>query len=64
MNRKLTVLEASRESGYGFNYLYLLLRTGKLAGEKVNGQWRIDESALRSLPRGTAPNGQLTAQRV
>lgn len=37
----LTPTQAARESGVFVNYLYLLLASGKLRGERIDGKWRI-----------------------
>jgi excisionase family DNA binding protein len=49
--KTLTATQAAKKTGYGLFYLYALLRSGKLKGENIGGQWQIPESALEDLPR-------------
>ncbi len=37
----LSAIEAARRLQVGLDYLYSLLWTGKLAGQKIGKQWRI-----------------------
>jgi excisionase family DNA binding protein len=46
--KTITVPEAARESGVLVNYLYALLASGRLKGEKVNGQWALKRSDFES----------------
>lgn len=38
---ELSALEAARQLQIDLNRLYVLLRLGRLAGRKVNGEWRV-----------------------
>ena len=40
----ITVPMAARKAGVIVTYLYQLLASGKLKGEKVDGRWVIDET--------------------
>jgi len=40
----MTVPEAARESGVLVSYLYALLASGRINGEKVDGQWVLNRS--------------------
>lgn len=44
-------VEAARRLGVGLFYLYPLLWTGKLVGEKVNGRWRIPVAVVEQRLR-------------
>jgi excisionase family DNA binding protein len=49
MNLKtITVSEAVRETGLSRQALYLLLDSGKLAGNRVNRSWRISVASLEA----------------
>jgi excisionase family DNA binding protein len=43
-HQTITVPEAARESGVLVSYLYALLASGRLKGEKVDGQWVLKRS--------------------
>jgi excisionase family DNA binding protein len=45
---ELSAIEAARRLGIGLDYLYSLIWTGKLAGRKVNRQWRIPAEAVQA----------------
>ncbi len=48
--QRLSLIEAMGATELSSTYLYLLLRTGKLRGEKDNnGQWWIPKSAVDEL---------------
>jgi excisionase family DNA binding protein len=42
----LTAVEAARRLGVGLDYLYGLLWTGKLQGQRVNGRWQVSAEAV------------------
>jgi len=45
---ELSAVESARRLGIGLDYLYSLLWTGKLAGRKVDKQWRIPVDAVEA----------------
>ena len=47
-NTEVNAIEAARTLGVGLDYLYSLLWTGKLSGQKVGGRWRIPLSAIEA----------------
>jgi excisionase family DNA binding protein len=48
VQKMLTVREAARQLGCTLKYVYDLLYSGRLSGEKVGRQWRIPPKALRA----------------
>ncbi len=48
---EISAVEAARRLGVGLDYLYSLLWTGKLAGRKVNGSWRVSAEAVEERIR-------------
>ena len=44
--KKLTAIEAARKLGVGLDYVYSLLWTGKLVGQKVGKRWLIPAAAV------------------
>jgi excisionase family DNA binding protein len=44
MENTITVPEAARRSGVMVHYVYGLLASGRLKGEKRDGRWLIDEA--------------------
>ncbi len=40
-DEELSALEAARRLQIDLNRLYVLLRLGRVAGRKVNGEWRV-----------------------
>jgi excisionase family DNA binding protein len=46
--KPLSVREAAKQLGCTLKYIYDLLYSGRLAGEKVGRQWRIPVGALRA----------------
>ncbi len=48
MKETMSAPEAARTMQVGLNYVYTLLRSGKLPGERVNGQWQIDAADVRA----------------
>jgi excisionase family DNA binding protein len=48
MKETMSAPEAARALQVGLNYLYSLLLTGKLPGERVNGRWQIDAADVRA----------------
>jgi excisionase family DNA binding protein len=49
--KKLTAVEAARRLSVGLDYLYGLLWTGKLRGQKVGRRWLIPNSAVEARLR-------------
>jgi hypothetical protein len=45
----LTAAETARETGSPLHYIYELLWSGRLAGKKVQGVWRVDAKAVAAL---------------
>jgi excisionase family DNA binding protein len=43
-----SAVEAARRLGVGLDYLYGLLWTGKLQGQKVGGRWAIPAAAVEA----------------
>jgi excisionase family DNA binding protein len=43
----MSASEAARILGIGLNYLYTLMRVGKLAATRVDGKWQIKAEAVR-----------------
>jgi excisionase family DNA binding protein len=48
MKETMTAPEAARALQVGLNYLYALLLSGKLPGERVNGRWQIEAADIRA----------------
>jgi excisionase family DNA binding protein len=46
--KTFSVREAARRLGCTLKYVYDLLYSGRIAGEKVGRQWRIPAEALRA----------------
>jgi excisionase family DNA binding protein len=46
--KTLTAVEAARRLGVGLDYLYGLLWTGKLLGQKVGRRWRVSGAAVEA----------------
>ena len=42
----LSAIDAARRLGIDLNRLYVLLRLGRIGGQKVNGEWRVQASAV------------------
>jgi excisionase family DNA binding protein len=56
--KTLTAVEAARRLGVGLDYLYGLLWTGKLEGQKEDRMWRIPAAAIEQrLKEREARNG-------
>lgn len=47
----ITVPEAARESGVLVSYLYALLASGRINGERVDGRWVINRRDFESWRR-------------
>ena len=45
---ELSAIDAARKLGVGLDYLYSLLWTGKLQGQKVGGRWRVSAKAVEA----------------
>jgi hypothetical protein len=54
----ITTDDAVQLSGYNANYLRILIRTGKVKGEKWARSWQVSESSLRAYLKETATHGQ------
>ena len=48
MVRTVSVREAAKQLGCTLKYVYDLLYSGRLSGEKVGRQWRISAEALKA----------------
>jgi len=48
LNNHISVKAAANFSGYSYQYLRRLLRTGKLAGLKIGQVWLIEAAAFES----------------
>ena len=48
---ELTPVEAARRLGIGLDYLYALLWTGKLKGQKVEGRWQVPAAEVEARLR-------------
>src|SRR5215472_13610983 len=48
MKKTMGAPEAARTMHVGLNYTYALLKTGKLPGRLVNGQWEIDVADVQA----------------
>ena len=46
--REITAIQAARRLGIGLDYLYSLLWTGKLAGQKLGRRWHIPAEAVEA----------------
>jgi len=46
--KTVSVRQAAKQLGCTLKYVYDLLYSGRLAGEKVGRQWRISAEALRA----------------
>jgi len=44
----MTANEAAKELGVELNYLYNLVRTGRLEAEKEDGEWAISAQAVQA----------------
>ncbi len=51
----LSVQQAAQRLGTRYDYLYILLRSGRLAGEQIDGRWRIALSEVERY-KTTHPN--------
>lgn len=54
----ITSEEAVRLSGYSANYLRILIRSGKIRGDKWARSWRISKSSLNSYLKSTSQLGK------
>lgn len=50
-NEEVGPVEAARRLGVELNYVYTLLRVGKLAGSKKGKRWRIPVEAVEARLR-------------
>jgi len=48
MKETMSAPEAARALQVGLNYMYALLLSGKLPGERVNGRWQINAVDVRA----------------
>lgn len=53
---EVSAVDAARKLGVGLDYLYSLLWTGKLAGRKVGGRWRVSAEAVDAKLKQRAAN--------
>ncbi len=53
----ITLAEAARQSGFTVNYLYTLVRYGRLRGKRTTNRWLVDEQAMQAYVanRSTRP---------
>lgn len=49
--KEVSATEAARMLGIRCDYITMLLRSGKLAGQKVEGQWRVPVRAINERLR-------------
>ncbi|SPE21361.1 hypothetical protein SBA5_300005 [Candidatus Sulfotelmatomonas gaucii] len=49
--RRISVREAANRRGCSLKWIYDLLYTGKLKGEKLGNLWQIDVKSLESVRR-------------
>jgi len=45
---ELSAVGAARQLGLDLNYLYVLLRVGRMEGRKVDGVWRVSRRAVEA----------------
>jgi len=60
LDGKITVAEAARRLGRSLEQVRRYLREGKLKGQRIGGQWFVEEASLPlryQLPRG--PSGSI-----
>jgi len=48
---ELTAVEAARRLQIDLNRVYLLLRIGRLTGQKVDGEWRVSVASVEERLR-------------
>lgn len=48
---EISPVAAARRLGIGLDYVYVLLRSGKLAGRKVGRQWVVPTEAVAERQR-------------
>lgn len=62
-NKFLSVVDASRVSGFAPQYLYLMLRVGRIQGAfKLGGNWQIDRKAFERQFAKRIAEGKAEAQ--
>jgi excisionase family DNA binding protein len=62
MTEPISLIEAAERLGVHYMTAYRYVRTGRLAAQKVGGQWRVegdDLTAFLAAPTGTTPRGEL-----
>lgn len=60
-NDECTAVQAARRLNIGLDYLYGLLWTGKLEGQKVNGRWVVSAQAIETRAKATRNGGNFHA---
>lgn len=63
-DERISVVEASRRFGLSINYVYNLLRTGRVEATKTDGRWLIDPKALSGRCGKGARSVEQSAQEV
>jgi excisionase family DNA binding protein len=53
---EISVAEAARRLGVALTYVYSLVWAGKLPGQKVNGRWKISETAIENRLKAKVGN--------
>jgi excisionase family DNA binding protein len=51
--QELTAVQTAKQLGVGIQYLYGLLRTGRLNAKKVDNRWRIPAEAVEERLKAT-----------
>jgi hypothetical protein len=51
---EMSAVEAARRLGVDLNRVYVLLRLGRVAGRKIDGQWRVSSLAVEERLRERA----------
>ena len=59
MERPLTVEEAAKQLGYHPDHVRLLLRTGRVKGERIGQVWLIDRQEVERIKALQGPKGRL-----
>lgn len=60
MAKEISVTEVARMSGWGPNWIYQLLRTGRLQGRQVMGRWLVSAASVRERLRAQQQSQQRT----
>ena len=62
MTEPISLIEAAEQLGVHYMTAYRYVRTGRLAAQKVGGQWRVESEGLAAFiaaPTGTTRRGEL-----